>query len=142
RLLNACQARFLNLQLYVADASKDGITYDNKGVPLNAAGPNFTLIGTEGGFMPKPVVAPAVQPFNPLMTTNGLPNVLTAPAERWDFLVDFSAFVGKSIILYNDAPAPFPLGSPLTDVSAGSVTPFGSKPGFGLDTRCLMKFNV
>ena len=28
RLLNACQARFLNLQLYVADARPDGITYN------------------------------------------------------------------------------------------------------------------
>ena len=38
----------------MADASKDGITYSNQGVPINLAGPNFTLIGTEGGFMPKP----------------------------------------------------------------------------------------
>ena len=142
RVLNACQARFLNLQLYVADASKDGITYSNGGIPLNLPGPNFTLIGTEGGFMPKPVVAPAVQPFNPLMTTNGLPNVLTAPAERWDLLVDFSAFVGKSLILYTDAPAPFPMGSPLTDFYAGNANGVTTKPGFGPDTRILMKFNV
>src|SRR6185503_14824533 len=141
RLLNACQARFLNLQLYVADASKDGITY-NKGVPVNLAGPNFTLIGTEGGFMPKPVVAPAVQPFTPLMTTSGLPSVLTAPAERWDFLVDFSAFAGKSIILYSDAPAPFPMGSPTTDFYSGSNNPVPTKPGYGPDTRILMKFDV
>jgi spore coat protein A len=114
RLLNACQARFLNLQLYVADASKDGITYSNQGSPINLAGPNFTLIGTEGGFMPKPVVAPAAQPFNPLMMTSGLPNVLTAPGERWDFLVDFSGFAGKSVIL-SDAPAPFPMGDPRND---------------------------
>jgi spore coat protein A len=142
RLLNACQARFLNLQLYVADASKDGITYSNAGVPLNLAGPNFMLIGTEGGFMPKPVIAPAVQPFNPLMTTAGLPNVLTAPAERWDFLVDFSAFAGKSIILYNDAPAPFPMGSPTTDFYAGNINGVTTKPGYGPDSRILMKFDV
>jgi spore coat protein A len=141
RLLNACQARFLNLQLYVADASRDGITY-SKGVPINAPGPSFTLIGTEGGFMPKPVVAPAVQPFNPLMLTSGLPNMLTGPAERWDFLVDFSAFVGKSIILYNDAPAPFPIGDPRTDFYAGSDNAVATKPGFGPDTRILTRFNV
>ena len=59
RFLNACQARFLNLQLYVADASKDGITYNSKGVPLNLPGPNFLVIGAEGGFLPKPVTVPA-----------------------------------------------------------------------------------
>ena len=62
RLLNACQARFLNLQL-----------------------------------------------------TNGLPNMLTAPAERWDLLVDFSGLAGQSVILYNDAPSPFPMGTAVND---------------------------
>jgi Putative multicopper oxidases len=139
RLLNACQARFLNLQLYVADASKDGITYSSQGTPVNLAGPNFTLIGTEGGFMPKPVVAPAAQPFNPLMMTSGLPNVLAAPGERWDFLVDFSGFAGKSVILYSDAPAPFPMGDLRNDYCSFNNT---TKAGFGPDTRILMKFNV
>src|SRR5438045_7139164 len=63
RFLNACQARFLNLQLYVADAGKDGITYNSKGVPLNLPGPDFLVIGAEGGFLPKPVTVPAAQPF-------------------------------------------------------------------------------
>ena len=35
RLLNACNARFLNLQLYIADNSPEGITLDNNGVPTN-----------------------------------------------------------------------------------------------------------
>ncbi len=30
------------------------------------------------------------------------------PAERADVIVDFSAFAGKTLILYNDAPAPVP----------------------------------
>jgi len=115
RLLNACQARFLNLQLYVADASRDGIIYSNKGVPLNAAGPQFLAIGTEGGFVPRPVAVPAVQPFTSAMLTNGLPNMLTAPAERWDLLVDFSGLAGQSVILYNDAPSPFPMGTAVND---------------------------
>ena len=37
RLLNACNARFLNLQLYIADGSANGITLDANGVPTNAA---------------------------------------------------------------------------------------------------------
>jgi spore coat protein A len=139
RVLNACQARFLNLQLYVADTSKDGITYNNKGVPVNAAGPSFIVIGAERGFLPKPVTVPAVQPFNPLMLTNGLSNLVTAPAERWDLIVDFKGFAGKSLILYTDAPAPFPMAAAGTDFCAFTGT---TRPGFGPDTRIMMKFSV
>jgi spore coat protein A, manganese oxidase len=142
RLLNACQARFLNLQLYVADASADGITYDNKDVPVNLPGPNFTVIGAEGGFLPQPVTVPAVNPFNPAMLTSGLPSMLAAPAERFDFLVDFSGFAGKSVILYTDAPAPFPVGDGRNDYFSASGNATATKPGFGPDTRIMMRFNV
>ena len=142
RFLNACQARFLNLQLYVADASRDGITYSNQGVPLNAAGPGFFVIGTEGGFLPSPVSVPGKQPFNPAMLMNGLPNMLLAPAERADFVVDFSGLAGKSVILYTDAPAPFPMAAAGTDFYAGSQNGVTTRPGYGPDTRIMMKFNV
>ena len=39
------------------------------------------------------------------VSTHGL---LMGPAERADVVVDFSAFAGKTLILYNDAPAPVP----------------------------------
>jgi len=79
RMLNACNARFLNLQLYVADASPNGITLNPAtGVPTNspaACDPNnpggsaFVLqIGTEGGFLPKPANIPTSLPFNPVQT--------------------------------------------------------------------------
>ena len=142
RLLNACQARFLNLQLYVAEASKDGITYNNKGVPVNLPGPKFLVLGTEGGFLPKPVSVPSVQPFNLGMMTSGQANMLTGPAERWDFIVDFSGLAGKNLILYTDAPAPFPLGDPRNDYYAANSNGVVTKPGFGPDTRILMKFTV
>jgi FtsP/CotA-like multicopper oxidase with cupredoxin domain len=142
RFLNACQARFLNLQLYIADASRDGVTFSNQGVPLNAPGPGFLVIGTEGGFLPKPVSVPATQPFNPGMLTAGLPSLLTAPAERWDFIVDFSGLAGQSVVLYTDAPAPFPMGDPRNDYFAGNQNGVTTKPGYGPDTRILMKFNV
>ena len=35
-------------------------------------------------------------------------SLLLAPAERADVIVDFSQFAGKTLILYNDAPAAFP----------------------------------
>lgn len=106
RLLNACNARFLNLQFYVADASPNGITLNPAtGNPTNlAAGcdpntpgtPNVLQIGTEGGFLPYPVKVPTNLPFNPVTLTGSL---VVAPAERPDLLIDFNKYAGKSIIL-------------------------------------------
>ena len=44
---------------------------------------------------------------------------------------------GKSFILYTDAPAPFPVGSPLNDFLPNLLT-----PGVGPNTREIMKFVV
>ena len=141
RILNACQARFLNLQLYVDDGSLDGITLNqNTLTPTNAPGPGFFVLGAEGGFLPTPVQVPSNQPFNP-NTLGG--SLITAPAERWDLLVDFSGFAGKKVILYNDAPAPFPGGDPLNDYFPGApFNPTQTQPGFGPNTRQILRFNV
>ena len=155
RLLNACNARFLNLQLYVADASPNGITLNALGNPTNPPalcdpnGPGTAAsvlqIGTEGGFLAFPARIPTGVPFNPLAPLRS--SLLVAPAERPDLLVDFSAYAGKSIILYNDAPAPFPLGVPVNDYfplwnvkgnPVNALTP----AGFGPNTRVLMRFDV
>ncbi|HEY7414621.1 MAG TPA: multicopper oxidase domain-containing protein [Ktedonobacteraceae bacterium] len=140
RILNACQARFLNMQLYVDDGSPDSITLDSSTMqPTNAPGPHFLVLGTEGGFLPKPVLVPPNQPFDPSTFSGSL---ITGPAERWDLLVDFSKFAGKSLILYNDAPAPFPDGDPLNDYFPGSPNPTLTSPGFGPNTRQIMRFKV
>jgi spore coat protein A len=141
RVLNACQARFLNLQLYVDDGSPDGITLNrNTMKPTNAPGPDFFVLGTEGGFLPKPVSVPSNKPFDP-NTLGG--SLITAPAERWDLLVDFSKFAGKKVILYNDAPAPFPTGDPVNDYFPGSPgNPTQPQPGFGPNTRQILRFKV
>ncbi|WP_066309050.1 multicopper oxidase family protein [Bacillus sp. FJAT-29814] len=60
----------------------------------------FVQIGTDGGFLESPVV---------VLNRDGL---LLAPGERADVIVDFSNHAGQQIILTNDAPAPFPTGSP------------------------------
>lgn len=141
RVLNACNARFLNLQMYVDDGSADSITLNPLTLaPTNAKGPDFLVLGTEGGFLPKPVQVPGNIPFNPLTMTGSL---ITAPAERWDLIVDFSAFAGKKVVLYNDAPAPFPMGSPLNDYFPGAPrNPTITTPGAGPNTRQIMRFNV
>jgi len=141
RILNACQARFLNLQLYDDDGSPDGITLNrNTRKPTNAAGPNFLVLGTEGGFLPKPVAVPANKPFDS-DTLGG--SLITGPAERWDLLVDFTGLAGKKVILYNDAPAPFPEGDPINDYFPGAPgNPTQTQPGFGPNTRQILRFKV
>jgi spore coat protein A, manganese oxidase len=144
RILNACQARFLNLQMYVDDGSTDSITLTktlaSTWVPTNAKGPDFLVLGTEGGFLPNPVLMPSNKTFNP-QTLGG--SLITAPAERWDLIVDFSAFAGKKIILYNDAPAPFPMGDPINDYFPGNAdNPTTTNPGKGPNSRQILQFKV
>jgi spore coat protein A len=156
RILNACNARFANLQLYVDDGSPDGITLDRKGNPLNAvflnpaANPagrpksDFLVIGTEGGFLPKPALVLASTPFDRTALAGSL---ILGPAERADVLVDFSVHAGQNLILYTDAPAPYPDGDarndyfPLWDVKGNPVNGT-TLPGFGPNTRVIMRFKV
>lgn len=131
RLLNACNTRFLNLQLFFALGS----TFPDSTEPnLLNRGPSFLQIGTEGGFLDGA--------SNPNGVT--LQQMLIAPAERSDFIIDFSSCpVGSLVILYNDAPAPFPSGDPRVDFFPGSPgNPFISRAGFGPNTRTLMQFRV
>ncbi len=126
RILNACNARFLNLQLYVDDGTPNGITLDPKtGVPLNkpfrnpaapspagTASPCFLVLGNEAGFLPNAVRVPSNVPFN-LAAMGG--SLILGPAERSDVVVDFSQQANQKLILYTDAPSPFPFGSPIFD---------------------------
>jgi spore coat protein A len=139
RILNACSSRFLNLQLYVADGSPDGISLDAGGNPINAPGPDFLVIGTEAGFLPKPVLVPSGTPFNPV-TSGG--TLITGPAERWDIIVDFNGFPNQNLILYSDTPAPFPNGDPAVDYFPGINQPIGANESTGPNTRVLMRFEV
>jgi spore coat protein A, manganese oxidase len=173
RLLNGCNARFLNLQLYIDDGSSNGITLDANGVPTNnafinaATGlPTWLQIGTEGGFLSKPVEVPSNVSFfinDPSFVAGDNPSLdltlvnkslLVGPAERPDLVVDFSSVApGTKVVLYNDAPAPFPSGDDRYDYfpgwNAGSGL-FGignpvngtTQPGFGPNTRVLMRFKV
>lgn len=180
RILDVCNDRFLNLQLYEADptvTTADGRTNtevkmvtavstpgfpadwptDGRegGVPDPAtAGTSFIQIGTEGGFLPAPVVVPN-QPitWNLDPTTFNFGNVdkhalLLGPAERADVIVDFSQYAGKTLILYNDAPAAFPAldsrydyytnDPDQTDTGGAPST----QPGYGPNIRTIMQIRV
>lgn len=185
RILNAAHDRFFNLQLYEADTAPEAVFEGRNtevkmvpavatlgfpenwptdgregGVPDPAtAGPSFIQIGTEGGFLPKPVVLPN-QPINwntdPTTFTAGLVlqqnqgggTLMLAPAERADVIIDFSQFAGKTLILYNDAPAPWPALDPHYDYYTGapdnrSIGGADTTPvGMGPNTRTIMQIKV
>jgi spore coat protein A len=83
RLLNGSNSRFYNLQFAV----------QNAGSPSDQT---FYQVGTDDGLLNKPVP---------------LSNDLIAPGERADVVVDFSKLAGKTLIVTNDAKAPYPTGS-------------------------------
>ena len=118
RILNACNARFLNLQLYVDERHRrrhhPGPADPQPRQPPTVQGSaTFTaVIGTEGGFLPKPVTVPvqyALQPAADLSTGS----LILAPAERADCHRGLHRICrAQRLILYTDAPAPFPVGAP------------------------------
>lgn len=117
-------------------------------------GPSWIQIANEGGFLP----APAELPAHPTTWVNDptvfnagnvdLHSLLVAPAERADVVVDFSAFAGQTLILYNDAPAAFPARDPRYDYYTGNgdYRDTGGAPstsaGYGPNTRTVMKVVV
>ena len=102
-------------------------------------------IGTEGGFLLQEVthVSPKPMQFDP-DTGNPVSNsLLLAPAERADLIIDFTGLAGKHFIMYGDAPGPFPGGGPETDYFLGNPgNPIQPKPGYGPDTRQLLRIKV
>jgi spore coat protein A len=131
RMLNACQARFLKPRLVFA---KGNSFPDNTEPNLKAPGPGFIQIGTEGGFLPYPALVNW-----PKMIT-----LLMAPAERCDLIVDLRDIpAGSTLILYSDAPAPYPMGDDVNDYYAGNpLNPASGAPGYGPNTRTLLQIKV
>ena len=71
---------------------------------------SFIQIGSDGGFLPFPVK---------------LKELLIAPGERVDILINFSKLApGTKIILNNDAAAPFPAGPPPNPDTVGQIMRF------------------
>ena len=201
RILNGCNDRFVNLQLYQADPTGYAINATgtsvtpgtgfgtevpmvpaeaNPAIPFPPAwlaqtpgmvpdvldgriggvpnpsyfGPTMIQIGTEGGLLPAPVELPN-QPIgfeqnkrNIVVLNVKQKTLFLAPAERADVIIDFSAFAGKTVILYNDSPAPVPAGDPRNegftnnlDQTGGGGAP-ATIPGYGSNTRTLLQFRV
>ena len=170
RFLNAANDRFFNFQWYVADpnfptevalkpdelaaAQTDPNVFPTPDTAVSLPGPDWIQIGTEGGFLPAPVVVDGQQVTTWITdpTRFDVGNVdrhslLLAPAERADVIVDFSQFAGKTLILYNDAPAAFPARVPSYDYYTGApdLSPVGAPtilPGYGPNTRTVMQVTI
>jgi FtsP/CotA-like multicopper oxidase with cupredoxin domain len=173
RILNAANDRMWNLSLFKADATGTEVTMvpaapgnltfpaywptDGRdgGVPdPTTAGPSIIQIGTESGFLPAPVVIPPTpigyeyNRRNIVVLNINSHSLLLGPAERADIIVDFSAFAGQTLILYNDAPAPVPAfdsrldyytGDPDQSAQGGAAP---TLPGYGPNTRTIMQIKV
>jgi FtsP/CotA-like multicopper oxidase with cupredoxin domain len=117
-------------------------------------GPDFIVIGNDGGLLPNPVDVPA-QPVTYELNRRSITigniygyGLLLGPAERADAIVDFSAYAGQTLIVYNDAPAQNPWNDPRNDYYTGSPDQtdkggsYSTNPGYGPNTRTMMQIKV
>lgn len=150
----ACTEVALNAQEVAAAKDDPFVVFPTPDEALSPKGPDWIQIGTEGGFLPTPVVIPAqVTTWVNDPTVFNAGNVaqhslLVAPAERADVIVDFSQFAGRTLILYNDAPAAFPARDPRYDyyTDSADLADTGGVPpilrGYGPNTRTVMQIKV
>ncbi len=99
RMLEGCNARMLNLWLAEITGG-DPFASTETTVP----GPIITVIGGEGGLLATPA------PIDPSLGQK----LLMAPGQRYDVIIDFTGLAGKTFTLMNNAPAPYPTGTPTT----------------------------
>jgi len=143
-ILNACNARFLNINLLQVGTGAEIATNPKTlfaNLAVNLPGPPMIQIGSEGGYLASEVVHPNNLPFNPATLTG---NLLLGSAERADIIIDFTGKPdGTEYIMYNDAPGPFPAGPPTTDYFLGNPkNPIQPLPGTGPDTRQILRIKV
>jgi len=109
-LLNGSNARFYTLAIVREDSG--------------ARGPTFWQIGSDGGYLPRPV--PSDQ-------------VTLAPGERLDVVVDLTGVrVGSRFLVTNSAAAPYPTGAAPDRDTVGQVMELRVVPLCGRDTSVAM----
>src|SRR6185503_3387066 len=113
RLINGSNARFYHVRI--------APQFGGQGLP-------FVQIGSDQGFLPKAV-------------EQG--DLLIAPAERYDVIVDFTnCAAGQRFVLTNDALAPYPFGpddapDPNMPGTTGQIMEFRVVPRVGRDSSSL-----
>lgn len=96
RFLNGSDSRFYTLWI-------------SSGGSKAPSGPAMVQIGTDSGFLYSPV---------------GLDKLTLGPGERADVVVDFAAYPGQTLILHNNARAPFPMGETVNRRAEGLIMAF------------------
>jgi FtsP/CotA-like multicopper oxidase with cupredoxin domain len=169
RVLNAAGDRYFNLSLFQADATGTEVALNRDEVAAakldpnvsptpdtsrSPSGPQFIQIGTEGGFLPAPVIVPnqaisyVTDPARFDVGNVDGHSLYVGPAERYDVVVDFSRWAGKTLILYNDAPAANPARDARYDYYTDNpdMTAFGGAPttlpGYGPNIRTVMQIKI
>jgi FtsP/CotA-like multicopper oxidase with cupredoxin domain/fibronectin type 3 domain-containing protein len=131
------------------------------GVPdPTTAGPKIVQIGNETGWLPNTRHIPSTPAAYAVAQNAGVNGVAGAlnnvgthglymsPAERSDIVIDFSQYAGKTLILYNDSPAPAPGFDDRYDYYTGGADLSGAggaestKPGYGPNMRTIMQIKV
>jgi FtsP/CotA-like multicopper oxidase with cupredoxin domain len=99
RLLNGSNARVYEMRV------------DDTTIPATpVAGPPIYVIGTDGGLLDAPAITSST-------TANRL---IIASGERYDVIIDFTAFAGKTLTIMNTANGPFP-GGPIVPDPLGTA---------------------
>jgi spore coat protein A, manganese oxidase len=81
---------------------------------LQVPGVQIWVIGTDGGILQGPVP---------------VTDLIIAPGERYDTILDFAPVAGTSIIMTNTAREPFPGGVPVDPATTGQIMRFDVAPG-------------
>ena len=74
-----------------------------------SSGQTITQIGTDEGYLDAPV---------------SLSKLTIGPGERADVIIDFSGFAGQTIVMRNNAKAPFPAGGAIDPRTVGQIMAF------------------
>ncbi|MGY0197256.1 fibronectin type III domain-containing protein [Leptothrix sp. BB-4] len=129
----------------------------NGGVPDPATqGPTLMQIASEGGWLPG-VASKDPAPISYLLDKGraavlnvdwGTSGLHLGNGERADVVVDFSAYCGKTLIVYNDSGAPVPAADPRNEYFTGygdNSNTGGAEdtlPGYGPNSRTMMQIKV
>lgn len=90
------------------------------------SGQQFIQIGSDGGLLQRPA---------------RLDEIIIAPSERMDVVIDFSNQpVGTNIVLTNTARTPFDFGAPVDPLTTGKIMQFRVKARIGVDTSTVPDF--
>lgn len=86
-------------------------------------GPPLWQIGTDGGYLDKPVK------IDPNAPKGQLQRLVLMPGERADVIIDFAGYQGQTLILRNIANHPYPKGAPPAGATLGQIVQFRVGPG-------------